>query len=124
MIHDIYNRLPTDAAYKINIETTDEIEQLLQQIKMVLGTNPGEVLGSPGLGVNIRQFVFNYSIDKSTLKEMIMAEILNYVYYNPDKFNISVDINFGKSHDSSGDYAVIDISINEVKYLGIMLNQL
>lgn len=30
MIHDIYNRLPTDRAYKIDIETSDEIEQILQ----------------------------------------------------------------------------------------------
>lgn len=55
---------------------------------------------------------------------MILAEIQNYCYYDQRKFNIQVDINFGKSHDSSGDYAVIDISINEIKYLGIMLNQL
>lgn len=124
MIRDIYNRLPTDRAYKIDIETSDEIVQILQQIKMILGTNPGDVLGSPYMGVNLKQFVFNYSIDKRTLQEMILSEIRNYCYYDQHKFNIQVDINFGKSHDSSGDYAVIDISINEIKYLGIMLNQL
>lgn len=67
MIREIYNRLPSDKNFRIALETTDEIEQILQQIKMVLGTTPCEVLGSPGLGINIKQYVFNYSIDKSTL---------------------------------------------------------
>lgn len=105
------------------METTDEIEQILQQIKMVLGTVPCEVLGSPGLGINIKQYVFNYSIDKQTLQEIVMNAILNYVYFDSQKYSISVDVNFGTTDDKTSDYAVIDISINEVKYLGIMVNQ-
>jgi hypothetical protein len=38
---------------------------------MILGTVPGEVLGSPAFGINIKQYLFNYSIDKDTIRDII-----------------------------------------------------
>jgi hypothetical protein len=41
--------------------------------------------------------------------------------YDPDKYTIDVDVNFGTSSDKTSDYALIDIKINELKYMGIMI---
>jgi hypothetical protein len=88
---------------------------------MILGTIPGEVLGSPAFGINIKQYLFNYSINKDTLKDIINNAFSNYLLYDTDKYTIDVDVNYGTSTDKTSDYAVIDIKINELKYMGIMI---
>jgi hypothetical protein len=88
---------------------------------MILGTVPGEVLGSPAFGINIKQYLFNYSIDKDTIRDIINNAFSNYLMYDPDKYTIDVDVNFGTSSDKTSDYALIDIKINELKYMGIMI---
>lgn len=40
MIKEIYNRTPQDQNYVLSIETENEIESILGQIKMILGTKP------------------------------------------------------------------------------------
>lgn len=54
---------------------------------------------------------------------MINYEIYSNVQYNPNKWNISVDVLFGHNKDDAYEYALIDISLNERKCLGIVVNQ-
>ena len=44
----------------------DETEQILQQIRMVLGTKPGQVLGSYEFGIDLSKFLFrmNYTAEQ------------------------------------------------------------
>lgn len=123
MLHEIYSILSSDQRYKPQLETTDEITQILQQIRMILGTKPGDVLGDISFGIDISQYLFSMSYDKEQMRELITQAIINKLYYDPTKYNVVIDIKFGKDHDSHSDYAILDISINQQKVLGIMINQ-
>ncbi len=120
---DIYNRLATDQSYTPIIETEDETEQLLSQIKMVLGTMRGDVLGDPTFGVNIKQYLFNMSYNKEEIEKMITTALISSISYDQTKFTVNIEVDFGKDHTNASDYAVINVSINQRKCLGVMITQ-
>ena len=105
------------------VETTNEMEQILSQIKMVLGTAPGDVLGAPYFGTNIKRYIFNMSYNQEEISEIVKTTILSNISYDSDKYNVGVTVEFGKDHYNKSDYAVINITINEMKCLGIVMNQ-
>ena len=123
MIHEIYSILSSDQKYRPALETTDEITQILQQIRMILGTKPGDVLGDITFGLDISQYLFSMSYDKDQMKEMVTQAILQRLYYDPTKYAVTVDVKFGKDHNSRSDYALLDIQINQKAVLGIVISQ-
>lgn len=120
---EIYNRLATDQTYKAQLETSDEIECILQQIKMVLGTNPGDVLAEPYFGLNLKKYIFSLSYNQSEINQIVQTAILNNICYDKSKYSVIIEVNFGKDYENASDYAVIDITINQIKYLGVMISQ-
>lgn len=123
MIKEIYCKLPTDQDYELNIEMTDEAKQILQQIKMVLGTKPGDVLGSPFFGIDIEKYLFRLNYNKDEIIDVINTELAMNINYDPNKWTLTVDVLFGHNANDPYDYACIDISLNEQKCLGIIVNQ-
>lgn len=120
---DIYNRLASDQAYIPQVETTDGMEQILSQIKMVLGTTPGDVLGAPYFGANIKKYLFNLSYNQEEINKIVSETILNNISYDKRLYNVGVKVEFGKDQYNKSDYAVINITINQKKCLGIVMNQ-
>lgn len=120
---EIYNRTPNDINYQIQAETSDDIESILNQIRMILGTRPTEVLGSPYFGINLKQYLFNYSFDTNTVRQAIINHFNEYMEYDAKKYNVMVDVKYGKNADDTSDYALIDITINQNKCLGVMVTQ-
>lgn len=120
---EIYTRIPTDINYRIKCETSDDIEAILAQIRMILGTRPTEVLGSPFFGINLKQYLFNYSFDTDTVRMAIIDHFNTYMEYDHQKYQVLVDVKYGKNADDTSDYALIDITINQNKCLGIMVTQ-
>ena len=90
---------------------------------MILGTKPGDVLGSPTMGINLKQYLFIYTLDTNAIKQQIVEHLNNYVYYDAQKYDVEIDVKYGKDADLGTDYAVIDIAINQVKVLGVMVSQ-
>ena len=123
MIREIYCKLPTDLNYELKVESLNAIDNLLQQIKMVLGTKPGEVLGEPMFGCDLEKYLFLMNYNKDEIKQMILYEISTSISYNKDLFNVDVNISFGHNANDPYNYALIDITINERKCLGIIVNQ-
>ncbi len=123
MIREIYCKLPTDQDYEMKVEMLDEAKAILQQIKVVLGTKPGDVLGSPYFGTNLEDYLFKLNYNKEEMIQMINYEIYNNVRYNQNKWSIGVDIYFGHDANDPYEYAVIDISLNQKRCLGIVVNQ-
>ena len=123
MIKEIYCKLPTDQDYEAKIEMQNEAQMILQQIKVVLGTKPGEVLGNPLFGVDLEKYIFSMDYNKEEMLQMINQEITTNVYYNKNKWTLDIDIMFGHNVDDAYEYAVIDISLNEQRCLGIVVNQ-
>ena len=76
---EIYNRDPGDYGYKRDIlETTDPIEICIGQLKMLLLTNKGEVLGDPGFGIGLDDLVFNLELSETSIQKEIDFQIQTY----------------------------------------------
>ncbi len=77
---EIYNREPEDPFYKSDVlEVTDPIEICIGQLKMVLLTIKGEVLGDPSFGLSLEELVFSMDLSEKTLRDEIDRHIRNYV---------------------------------------------
>lgn len=122
MIHEIYCRMPTDSKYVSKLETTNEIEQILQRIRVILGTNKGDVLGDFGFGCDIKKYIFSMDMDTDELQDYIETQIMQYANIDTTKYTISVKVSYGKDHYNRSDYAVVDIYINQNKYMGVVIN--
>ena len=120
---DIYNRLSSDQNYKRQVETEDEVEMILSQVKMILGTKPGDVLGAPYFGVNIKKYLFNLSYNQAEMTKIIREGILSSIQYDKSRYNVDVSIDFGKDRNNYSDYAVINVTINQIKRLGVLVSQ-
>jgi hypothetical protein len=90
---------------------------------MVLGTMRGDVLGSPDFGVNIKQYLFSMSYNKEEIEKMITTAITSSISYDQRKFTVQTTVDFGKDHTNASDYAVLNITINQRKCLGVVINQ-
>ena len=123
MIKEIYCKLPSDINYQNKLETEDEAEQILQQIKMILGTKQGHVLGSYDFGIDLQRYLFQLRYSEQQMLYMVNAAIAKYVKFNTDKWTVYADISFGHDVSAAYEYAVIDIVINQKKCLGILVNQ-
>lgn len=123
MVREIYCKLPTDRGYEPKLETTDEIQQIVQQIRMVLGTKPGDVLGMPNFGIDLQQYLFTYTDTPEMIKFMVNSAIGYYIDYDDKKFSVGCEVSFGHNAGDTSEYAVIDIVINQKKILGILVNQ-
>jgi len=76
---ELYNRDPGDYGYKKDIlETTDPIEICIGQLKMLLLTNKGEVLGDPGFGISLDNLVFNLELSEESIRKEISFQINTY----------------------------------------------
>ena len=79
-MREIYNRDPNDLSYNpYQIEVTDLIEICIGQIKMLLLTNRGEVLGDLQFGLNLEELVFSMGLSESTIKEHLDFSLKIYV---------------------------------------------
>ncbi len=79
-MREIYNRDPNDPSYNpYQVETTDPIEICVGQLKMLLLTNKGEVLGDPKFGLNLEDLIFNLNLSESSIKNEIDLFLKTYV---------------------------------------------
>jgi hypothetical protein len=77
---EIYNREPGDPNYKSDVlETTDPIEICIGQLKMLLMTIKGEVLGDPSFGLSLEELVFSMELSQKSLTDEINRQLTNYV---------------------------------------------
>jgi len=119
MIKDIYIRNPEDPNYKYGVlEHSDPIESIISKIKIILGTQPGEVFGDINMGVGIENLIFETKLNKAQIEEKIKSQFQLYISESTD-YEIIPQVSFGRA--DGYDYAVIDIFINNQKMLGILV---
>lgn len=76
---EIYNRDPGDFGYKDDVlETTDPIEICIGQLKMLLLTNKGEVLGDPAFGIALDELIFNLELSEDSVRREIDFQLNSY----------------------------------------------
>ena len=121
MIHEIYTRSQNDPYYNPNaLEHTDEVEAILSEIRMILGTRRGDVLGDYKFGTNIEDLIFTRNIHKDRIQNIINEHIINYIK-DFKNYKITSDITFYKMPNGT-DAGLIDIYINKVKVQGFLIS--
>lgn len=79
-MREIYNRDPTDPSYNpYQIETTDPIEICVGQLKMLLLTNKGEIMGDTKFGMNLEDLIFNLQLSEASIKKELDMFLKTYV---------------------------------------------
>lgn len=122
MIKEIYIRTPEDPYYSEGIiDFTNEAEEIITQIKVLLGTAPGDVLCAPKFGVDLEYLVFKTKRVAASIEKDVNDAIRNYIPHS-NNISISAKISFGKS-DSGYDFGVLDIYLNGVKAVGFLVDK-
>ncbi len=122
MVKEIYIRSHTDPNFEPGIvDFENEMESVISQVRVVLGTKPGDVMGNQNFGIDLDYLVFNTVKNVQDIKKQIKEQLDTYVI--PGKnISIDVDINFGNS-GRGFDYALIDIILNGRKALGLLVDK-
>jgi phage baseplate assembly protein W len=119
MLKEIYTRDPSDPFYRPDVfEIESDLETLLGQIRMLLYTKPGEVIGMIPFGVDLESMVFSTNLTNSAVEEKVRSAIYNYCP-DADAFDVQIQVQF--FYGTTRDICVIDILIDGTKYLGILL---
>jgi phage baseplate assembly protein W len=119
MIKEIYLRNINDPYYSDVMEHSNDIESIIQQVKMILGTENGQVLGDYNFGANLKKLVFQTSLPTEKLESLIREQIYQYIGYK-DTYSIDTKVKFGKAPDGS-DIALVDIIINQQAVVGVIV---
>ena len=121
-IKEIYIRDDKDPYYDDTIiDYQNEVESVISQIRMILGTLNGQMFGDYDFGIDLEYMVFNTKYASNKIMEKLNDEIDKYVYHS-DNISIYCDINFGDSGEGY-DYAVLDIYINGAKSIGFLIDK-
>jgi len=122
MFREIYIRTEDDPYYDPNIvDYSNEIEEIITQLRVLLGTGRGEVLGNYDFGTNLEYYVFSTIKNGDEICKEIDQQIRLYCYIS-DNVKVTTDMEFGK--DNSGrDYAVLNVNINGTKAAGFLIEK-
>lgn len=123
MTKEIYCKLPTDNNYQNRVEYDEELEQILQQIRVVLGTKHGQVLGDYNFGIDLQKYLFSYNQSQEQILYNVNVVLAKYVRFDKTKYNVYANVSFGHNDKDAYDYAVIDIVVNQKKCIGILVSQ-
>jgi hypothetical protein len=77
---DIYMRDPDDRNYVDGVlETSDVQEQLIAQIKMMLFTNRGEVMGAPDFGASLEEHLFTMKFNAASMRSLLRDQTDKFI---------------------------------------------
>lgn len=112
-------RDPSDPLYVANtLEQSSEIEALLGQIRMLLFTKQGDVLGSYTFGYNLEDNLFLFNLNENDLRNKLLEAIW---YHCPDAKDYNVDAVVQFFQGTVRDICLIDIYIDSQKLLGVLI---
>jgi len=119
MIKELYMRDPTDPFYDPDImEQSSDIEILIGEIKMIMFTKQGDVLGSYDFGYNLEDNLYLFNLSESKLKQKLLDAIYAYC---PDATTYKVDLTIEFFRGTVRDVCLIDIYIDGQKSLGVLV---
>lgn len=110
----------SDPSYKPDVlEINDEIEALISQVKMVIGTNKGEVLGEPEFGFDLEGMLFTTDFFMLPFNTMITTQVKEYCEI-AQAYPVSVDA-YEYPVDAFRSAVILDIKIDEKSAFGFLL---
>lgn len=96
------------------VETSSKLDMYLNQIRMLMNTQKGSILGYEDFGVDIEGLVFEKDLNENSIKTEIEDHIKLYCSLNRD-FTTNVVVKFFRG--VSRDMCVIDIFIDGSKMI-------
>lgn len=117
-----------DLYFKSNIDITydssklledDRTQQLISQIKMLLFTNQGDVLGATEMGMNLERLIFETNYNKFQILNNLKFQMGQYLDYDENLFSIEFDLQFLKG--TIRDVALLTLQINGQRSLDILI---
>ena len=119
MLRELYMRDPSDPLYREGIlEQNSDIETLISEIRMILYTKQGDVLGSYDFGFNLEDNLFLFNLNENELRN----KIVDAIFYNcPDAQTYSVDVSVQFFKGTVRDICLIDIFIDGQKSFGVLV---
>lgn len=91
------------------VQTKDEVKQLLTQIETILFTNKGEVLGDADFGCSLNDMLYELNANEGVLRSEIESQISRYCPLS-SKYKVKTDIVFVRGEIR--DEAYIDITVD------------
>jgi mRNA-degrading endonuclease HigB of HigAB toxin-antitoxin module len=119
MLRELYMRDPTDPLYTPDVlEQSSELETLLGQIRMIMFTKPGDVIGAYDFGYNLEDNLFLFDVSAEELRSRLIE---NVYFYCPDAAAFKVDIQAKFFKGTVRDACLLDIFIDNRKTLGVLV---
>lgn len=81
------------------IQLTEEVDLILQQIDMLFSTTPMDVIGCPGYGSSYEKFIWDLSYPTSVIKHYAESQLANNVEFFGNSFTVNVSILHGEYND-------------------------
>lgn len=117
---DFYFKGNNDITFKDYIlEESSELENIISQIKMLLFTNNGDVLGATSMGLNIEKLIFETNYNNFTILNNFKYQMGQFLVYDNNTYNIDYDLTFHKG--TVRDIAIFHVMINGQRALDILI---
>lgn len=118
-MREFYVRDESDANYNPDVlEVSNDIEALIYQVKMIMGTNRGEILGEVNCGANMMDLLFSFDFDPSTFNTALVEQT-NIYSEMARHYNMRYMVRRVRQQSHS-DMGVIDVSINGKSMFGFI----
>jgi len=106
------------------LEIQNEIDVIVQKMKMILYTSPTSVIGIPSFGIDLEQYLFSIErIPTNVLKSKISDQFYVWIpeLTNTDKYELGIECNYeeGATYDS----LYIDILLNNQNYIKVSVTR-
>ena len=118
-MREFYFRHDNDPLFVSDVfETSDDLEALVYQIRLVLNTNKGDVLGSEKFGSNLDDMLFSFDFNQDTFNNSLVEQVNTYCEIaNNYKLNFTMQ----RIKDTKyRDVGVIDVAVEGKSILGFI----
>ena len=118
-MREFYFRTESDPLFQPDVfEVSSEIEALLYQIRLVMNTRKGDVLGQDTFGANMDDLLFSFDFSNSVLNSVLVDQVNNYCEMARSyKLDFAVKKYQG---DKYRDIGLIDVAINGKSIMGFI----
>ena len=118
-MREFYFRPDDDPLFRPGIfEVSSELEALLYQVRLVLGTNKGDVLGQSNFGAQLDDLLFSLDFNTDTFNSVLVEQVNQYCEMAR---SYKIDFNVQRFKDEKyRDLGVIDMAIDGKSIMGFI----
>lgn len=100
------------------IQESSPLRSLIDQLTMLFFTTPGDVLGQPEMGLNLKQYLFELNFSNFEVERYIKRQIDAFIYWS--KF-FQIDVKVKLIKGDINDVGFVDVAINGINSIGVYI---